>query len=125
MKNLTCIVCPIGCSLEVNDDKKDNLSVSGNQCQRGEAYALEEIRAPKRVVTATCNIEESSIKSDYSGVVRRVPVKTAAPCLREKIPALLKDIYKVNVSLPVKAGDVIIKNWNGENIDVIATRTIC
>jgi len=122
MKNLTCIVCPIGCSLEVNDDNKDNLSVSGNQCQRGAAYALEEIRAPKRVVTATCKIGD--VSANAANAVRRMPVKTAVPCLREKIPALLEDIYKAKVSLPVKTGDVIIKNWNGENIDVIATRTI-
>jgi CxxC motif-containing protein len=117
MQNLTCIVCPIGCSLEVNDEG-GNLSVTGNRCPRGEAYALEEIRAPKRTVTATCLIE-----GEASGAVRRIPVKTAAPCPREKIPALLEDIYKAKVALPVRSGDVVLANWNGEGIDVIATRT--
>jgi len=116
MRNLTCIVCPIGCSLDVDDSGQD-ISVSGNSCSRGAVYAQEEIRAPKRVVTATMPIQTESS-------VRRVPVKTSAPCLREKITALLNDIYKVKVSLPVKAGDVLIANWNGEGIDVVATRTI-
>jgi len=116
IKELTCIVCPIGCSLEVTEGgSQDNLSVNGNRCQRGVTYALEEIRAPKRVVTATCLSTLS---------VRRIPVKTSAPCPREKIPALLQDIYKVKVTLPVKAGDVLIANWNGEEIDIIATRTV-
>jgi CxxC motif-containing protein len=120
MRNLTCIVCPIGCSLDVDDDpvSPDNLSVTGNRCQRGEVYAREEIRSPKRVVTATCRIEGEA------GPVRRVPVKTASPCPREKIPALLDDIYKAKVTLPVKAGDVVIAGWNGGEIDVVATRTI-
>jgi CxxC motif-containing protein len=114
MRNLTCIVCPIGCSLDVYDSS-ENLSVTGNRCPRGAAYALEEIRAPKRTVTATCQITAET--------VRRIPVKTASPCPREKIPSLLKDIYKLKIDIPVKAGDVIIKDWNGEGIDVVATRT--
>ncbi|MDR1837175.1 MAG: DUF1667 domain-containing protein [Treponema sp.] len=120
MRSLTCIVCPIGCSLNVEEDSKkpDSLSVTGNRCPCGEVYAREEIRAPKRVVTATCRIEGEADS------VRRVPVKTASPCPREKIPALLDDIYKASVSLPVKAGDVVIAGWNGGEINVVATRTI-
>jgi len=121
MLDMTCIVCPIGCALNVNDSKgSDNLSVTGNKCPRGEVYAQEEIRAPKRVVTATVQIESLCVEQS----VRRVPVKTKAPCPKEKIPALLQDIYKTSVKLPVKAGDILISNWNNEGIDIIATRTI-
>jgi len=119
MRNLTCIVCPIGCSVDVEEDSNSTggLSVTGNRCPRGEVYAREEIRAPKRVVTATCPIDGETSS------VRRVPVKTASPCPREKITALLHDIYKIKLTLPVKTGDVIIADWNGERIDVVATRT--
>ncbi|MCL1959138.1 MAG: DUF1667 domain-containing protein [Spirochaetes bacterium] len=125
MRKLTCIVCPIGCSLEVEENasvqdiESGNLSVTGNRCPRGAVYALEEIRAPKRVVTATCKIEGEAEHS-----VRRVPVKTVSPCPREKISALLDDIYKLNITLPVKAGDILISDWKGEGIDVAVTRTI-
>ena len=121
MRNLTCIVCPIGCSLNVEEDANspENLSVKGNRCPRGEVYAREEIRAPKRVVTATCRIEGEAEHS-----VRRIPVKTSSPCPREKIPALLRDIYETNISLPIKAGDVVLAGWNGGEIDVVATRTL-
>ncbi|MDR2597819.1 MAG: DUF1667 domain-containing protein [Treponema sp.] len=125
MRSLTCIVCPIGCLLEVEEDTSspdktfDNLSVTGNRCPRGVVYAREEIRAPKRVVTATCKIEGETEHS-----VRRVPVKTASPCPKEKIPALLDDIYRLKITLPVKTGDIFIANWKGEGIDVAATRTI-
>ena len=123
MRSLTCIVCPIGCSLDVEEDahSPENLSVTGNRCPRGEVYAREEIRSPKRVVTATCRIE-GKVGSAIS--VKRVPVKTASPCPREKIPALLHDIYEAKVTLPVGAGDVIIAGWKGENVDVVATRTL-
>jgi len=121
MRNLTCIVCPMGCSLETEEDANspDNLSVTGNRCPRGAVYALEEVRAPKRVVTATCRIE-----GEAEHFIRRIPVKTVSPCPREKISALLNDIYKTTVTLPVKAGDVVIAGWKGGEIDVVATRTL-
>ena len=116
MKEITCIVCPMGCKLSVEESGK-TLSVTGNKCQRGEVYAREELLAPKRVVTATCPTDNDTLS------VRRIPVKTVLPCSREKIPALLRDIYKTKVILPVKVGDVVISDWNGEGIDVAATRS--
>ena len=120
MRNLTCIVCPIGCSMDVEDDPaaQDGLSVTGNNCPRGAVYAREEVRAPKRVVTATCGI------AGGAGAIRRLPVKSSTPCPREKIPALLDDIYGTTASLPVKSGDIVIAGWKGSGIDVVATRTI-
>jgi CxxC motif-containing protein len=120
MRKLTCIICPIGCYINVEEDSLSpgNLYVTGNRCPRGKVYALEEIREPKRIVSATCKIN-----GDH-GAVSRVPVKTASPCPREKIPSLLEDIYKVKITLPVKTGDVIIAGWHGEGIDVVAARTV-
>jgi CxxC motif-containing protein len=117
MNDLTCIVCPIGCSLNVKEESGE-LSITGNKCRRGEVYAKEEIRAPKRTVTATCKIDGEA------GTVRRVPVKTSSPCPREMIPALLDDIYKVKITLPIKVGDVVIPNWKNEGIDIVSTRTL-
>ena len=123
-RTLTCIICPAGCSLEIkNNPAEENLFVTGNRCPRGADYAQEEIRSPKRVVTATAAII-MSCQERKSISVRRVPVKTTIPCPREKIPALLRDIYNLRVSLPVKAGETLISGWNGEEINVIATRSI-
>lgn len=125
MRNLTCIICPIGCSLDIDEKNGlDNLSITGNRCPRGSVYAKEEISAPKRVVTATAPLCMRSSVNCYTGSIRRVPVKTSSPCPRDKIPALLHDIYKTKVTLPVKAGDVIIAGWNNEGFDVIASRTV-
>ena len=120
MRNLTCIVCPIGCSLDVMEDinSPGNISVTGNSCQRGIVYAKEEIRAPKRTVTATCAIESETCS------VRRLPVKTTSACPKERIPELLCDIYKLKIPLPVKAGDIVIAGWNGSDINVVVTRTL-
>jgi CxxC motif-containing protein len=102
------------------------LTITGNRCKRGLVYAQEEIRAPKRVVTATCGIifptETISLRNLTS--LRRLPVKTSAPCPKEKINELLADIYKLKVNLPVKTGEKLISDWGNSGIDVVAVRTL-
>ncbi|MDR1099508.1 MAG: DUF1667 domain-containing protein, partial [Treponema sp.] len=98
MKNLTCIVCPAGCSLTVEEGPAGpgpRLTVTGNRCPRGAVYAQEEFSTPRRVVTATCPVMEEA--GGEPGRPRRLPVKTTAPCPRERIPALLADIYRITV----------------------------
>lgn len=132
MRSLTCIVCPIGCSLSVEEAANGDLLVSGNRCPRGAVYAQEEIRAPKRVVTATCKINKSGkgaaakSRTHRQGILdpRRVPVKSNLPCPREKIDELLADIYNTEVGTPVKSGDKVIPNWKGTGIDIVAVRSM-
>ena len=132
MRELTCIVCPIGCSLLVEESPAAGkglpaLTITGNRCPRGVAYAQEEIRAPKRVVTATCGIafaQDGSTPHRSLTAPRRLPVKTSAPCPKEKINELLGDIYRLRVSLPVKAGQTLIADWNSSGVDVVAVRSL-
>ncbi|MDR0910522.1 MAG: DUF1667 domain-containing protein [Spirochaetaceae bacterium] len=124
MKDLTCIVCPIGCQLTV-EEKEAELIISGNRCPRGAVYAEEEMRAPKRVVTATCRIVNAGTSADINTQKpHRLPVKSNTACPKELINDLLADIYKLEVQVPIKAGDVLIPNWQGRGIDVIATRSL-
>lgn len=132
MRSLTCIVCPIGCSLNVEEDAQGELIITGNRCPRGVVYAQEEIRSPKRVVTATCRViqsgEEAAVntRTHRHGIIdpRRIPVKTNNPCPKEKINDLLKDIYSTTVKTPVKIGDVIIPDWKGTGIDIVVVRSM-
>ena len=45
-KKLTCIVCPMGCSLTVTLEGGKVQSVSGNTCPRGAKYGEEECTHP-------------------------------------------------------------------------------
>ncbi|MDR0569382.1 MAG: DUF1667 domain-containing protein [Spirochaetaceae bacterium] len=116
MRSLTCIVCPVGCSLTVSAEPA--LAVAGNACPRGAVYAQEEIRAPKRVVTATCAL------SPGPHGLKRLPVKTAQACPKALIRELLADLYRLTLQAPLKAGDVIIPDWRGTGVNVVAARTI-
>ena len=111
LKDLICIICPRGCHLIIDENKK----VTGNFCPRGEKYALEEIFAPKRTITSTVKVLTSD---GYS----RVSVKTNRPIKKEKIFDVMKEIDKIVVRTPLHIGDVVIKNVLGEDVDIIITK---
>lgn len=126
MRSLTCIICPMGCALSIEEgppgaDGSAAMTIKGNNCSRGAVYAQEEIRAPKRVVTATCAIADPAASS---WAPRRVPVKTLLPCPKERIKELLGDIYGLQLRLPIKAGDPVIIDWQGTGITVVAVRAM-
>lgn len=77
-KSLTCIVCPIGCHLTVDESR----TVSGNHCHRGAEFAKTETTNPTRVVTTTIAIE--------GAIYRRLPVVSSAPVPKSKVMTLLR-----------------------------------
>ena len=119
-RELICIVCPQGCLLSVEEKGAEDFTVSGNRCPRGIAYAQEEICNPKRMVTATCAV---SMADNAVPLLKRLPVRTNVPCPKKQIPALLADIYKTKLTLPVQVGDLVIADWKGSGIDVVVTRS--
>ena len=114
-KEIVCIACPIGCHLKAILQDNENITVSGNKCKRGEAYAKEEVVVPKRIVTAV--VKTNSSKIPY------LPVKVTGPIPKENIAELLNIIYKMEAELPVKSGDPLINDYNNLGIDVVFTRS--
>ena len=105
-RNLTCIVCPLGCSLTVKLDGKVVTEVSGNTCPRGKEYAENECTNPQRTVTSTMMCSDGSL----------IAVKTAHPIAKEKIFDCMQVINQNIAQLPVKVGDVLIENVFGSSI---------
>lgn len=120
---LVCITCPIGCHLSVERGDDGTLAVTGNRCQRGIRYANEELLAPKRTVSATARIVREA-GAEALDAVARLPVRTSAPYPKEGVPGLLAAIYGLGVRLPVRRGDVLIHDFEGSGVDVIAARTL-
>ena len=52
MKEFTCIICPRGCRLKVDDD----MNVTGNFCIRGKQYAISELTNPVRTITTSIRV---------------------------------------------------------------------
>ena len=100
IKNLTCIECPIGCSIEVELEDGKVLSVKGNACPRGKLYAEAEVVCPKRVVTSTVRAENGEM----------IPVKTDRPVRKEAIFEVMKIINATTCKMPVALGQVLVEN---------------
>lgn len=113
--NITCIVCPIGCSLVVT--KLDNrYKVEGNTCKRGEKYGVEELTNPKRVVTSTVRLEGSYLNL--------LPVKTKESIPKDMIFDIMKELDKIVIIPPINVGDIIIKNILDTGVDIVSSKTI-
>ena len=115
MPDFTCIACPIGCHLTVEQTGSE-ITVSGNRCPKGEVYAKEEMLAPKRVVTAV-------VRTDWPAFPF-IPVRTDNPLPRELIQGLIADLASQSVRLPAACGKVLIADYRGSGVNVVLTRTL-
>ena len=111
-KELTCIRCPMGCTVEVELDGAEVVSVRGNTCKRGEDYARAEATAPTRTVTSTARVT--------GGVRPVVAVRTVPEVPKESIFAVMDAIRALTAAAPVKMGDVLAENIAGTGSDLVA-----
>lgn len=116
-KEIICIVCPMGCQLEISKDSCGiGYVVTGNACSRGEKYGIKELTNPTRVLTTTVKLK--------SNVLGRLPVRTDATISKEMIFACMKELDSVEAVAPVRVGDIIVKNILGTGVNIISTRSI-
>lgn len=113
-----CIVCPIGCDLEIKEDNnlKDGYGIKGNKCDRGYDYGITEMKNPTRIVTSTIKIK------NLENVM--LPVKTTNGIPKEKMFELMKLINTMEIELPINQNDVIVNNLFETDINLVATRTM-
>lgn len=111
MKNLTCIMCPIGCQITVDVAADGSMTVTGNTCKRGEIYAKQEVTSPQRVVTALFPLAGGGV----------VPCKTKGTVPKDRIFDVLKEIQAHKATAPVSVGQVLIDNVLGLGVEIAAT----
>jgi CxxC motif-containing protein len=116
-EEMICIVCPIGCHLEIEIDDNDTImEVTGGQCPRGEVYARKELTNPTRMLTSTVRI--------VGAMYERLPVITSQDIPKGKMFDVMKEIAKVTVEAPVVNKQIIIENVCGLGVDIIASRSM-
>ena len=113
-KNIICVACPMGCGLAVEiSDNGEIMSVTGNTCKRGDAYARTECTNPVRSLATTVKVN--------NGIYNVVPCKSAGALPKDKIMECMDIINNVSADAPVKLGDVLVNNILGTGIDIVAT----
>lgn len=115
-RNLTCIGCPMGCQLTAELAGGKVVSVRGNTCARGEAYARKECAHPARTVTGTVRCE--------GGVLPVVSVRTADEVPKEKVFDVARALGAVTVRAPLHIGDVVLADAAGTGVAVVATKEV-
>lgn len=113
MINLTCIGCPLGCSISVTKNGDEIEEITGYTCKRGLEYAKTEVLAPVRSVTSTVRVR--------NGKNPVVAVKTASPIPKDAITRCMEAIYKIEIDAPVSIGDVICHDIAGTGVDLVAS----
>lgn len=109
---LTCIVCPRGCSLHVDE----NFNVTGNSCPRGAVYGAQEIRDPRRTLTSTVKCASKRL-----GVC---PCKTSGTIRKSDQFRIMEIVNQTHVKAPIQLGQVLVRNIGDTGVDLIATRAI-
>lgn len=110
-RELTCIGCPMGCLLHVQMENGAVVSVSGNTCRRGDAYARRECVAPVRTVTGTVRLHGGEM----------LPVKTDGEVPKTKVLEVAASFAEVHPDSPVHIGDTVVHDVCGTGVDVVAT----
>lgn len=118
-KDITCIRCPLGCSLRVSvaisAADAEVVGVEGNQCARGSRYGAEEAVHPMRTVTACVCVP---------GALEPVSAKTVAPVEKSRVRDVARAISSLTVGLPVHAGDVLSEDVAETGVAVVATKDV-
>ena len=111
-KDIVCIVCPNGCRIHCVQTL-DGVHCTGQQCKRGEAYALAELTHPMRTLT-------TSVKTVFPEAPV-ISVRTDGEIEKAKLLDAAKALDEIVLRQRVKIGDVIAQNICNTGVNVICT----
>ena len=116
-KELTCITCPRGCRITVVlNENREVESVSGNTCTRGERYAISECTHPVRMLSSTVRLTHAQQVL--------LPVATSAPIPKELLFSAMEEIRKICVEAPVERGQILVSDFMGTGVDLVASCSV-
>lgn len=114
-RQLSCILCPRGCRLDLLVEA-GLVTVSGNACPRGEGYGRQEAIAPMRLLTSTVRAE--------GGTRARLAVRTSGDIALGRMLEAVYALDDIVVSAPVAAGELIRADYLGLGVDLIAKEVL-
>lgn len=112
-RELTCIGCPLGCTVTVTMEGENIGEITGNTCRRGADYARKELTDPRRIVTTTVRVR--------GGELAAAPVKTLSDIPKGLIMDCIRVLKETELTAPVYRGDLVVKDICGSGTDVVVT----
>lgn len=110
---IVCTLCPNGCEVEAEYTDRQNVSISGNRCDRGYEYTINECFDPRRTFTGSVDITGTGR--------RRMPVRSNKPIPKDSMLACAEQLKKIRLEAPVSAGYVVLHNIFDSGADIVTT----
>jgi len=111
VRELTCIVCPVGCRARVRVEGGRAVGWEGLECRAGEEYVKREVELPLRDFFTVVRVKGGGV----------VPVRSTGPIPRERLLEASRELAGLEVEGPVRVGEVLVRNLLGMGVDVVAT----
>jgi len=115
-RHFVCVVCPVGCEIDVIHDGSKILSMAGNKCEKSEEFVRQELIEPMRILTTTVRIQGSRWPV--------IPVRTDKAVPKRLFPRMMRQLRHVQLQAPVNMLDVVVRDVLRTGANLIATRTM-
>jgi len=115
-KHFVCVVCPMGCEIDVVHDGSKIISMEGNKCEKSEEFVSQELIEPMRILTTTVRIQGSRWPV--------IPVRTDKAVPKRLFPRIIRQLRDIKLQAPVNILDVVVKDVLRTGASIIATRTM-
>ncbi len=115
-RHLVCVVCPIGCEIDVVHDGQKIISMEGNKCEKSEEFVRQELIEPMRILTTTVRIQGARWSV--------IPVRSNKAVPKRLFPRIMKQLRCIKLQAPVIMLDVVVKDVLDTGTNIIATRTM-
>jgi CxxC motif-containing protein len=115
-RHFVCVVCPIGCEIDVVHEGRRIISMEGNKCEKSTEFVTQELIEPMRILTSTVRIQGARWAV--------VPVRSDKAVPKRLFPRIMKQLRRVRLQAPVSMLDVVVKDVLDTGANIIATRTM-
>ena len=115
-RHFVCVVCPVGCEIDVVHDGSKIISMEGNKCEKSEEFVTQELIEPMRILTTTVRIQGSRWPV--------IPVRTDKAIPKRLFPRIMKQLRRSKLQAPVNMLDLVVRDVLHTGANVIATRTM-
>lgn len=116
-RSIICLRCPRGCEISTTLDGYGGIvEIYGNVCKLGRDYVEAEVTHPMRILPTSVRVR--------GGERPLVPVWTPRPIPKGRLMDLARATREIELEAPVAVGQVVISNWEGLGVDVVASGTV-
>ena len=114
--HFVCVVCPVGCEIDVVHDGGKIISMEGNKCEKSEEFVTQELIEPMRILTTTVRIQGSRWLV--------IPVRTDKAVPKRLFALIMRRLRRIELQAPVGILDVVVRDVLRTGANVIATRSM-